>query len=30
MTLVFKKIDSNYENMKAVIENRLKLHVPKS
>jgi hypothetical protein len=29
-TLVFRKIESNYENMKALIEDRLRVHMPKS
>lgn len=28
--LVFRKIESNYENMKALIEDRIKVHAPKS
>lgn len=29
-SLVFKKIDSNYENMRALIEGRLTIQAPKS
>ena len=29
-SLHLKRIESNYENMKALIENRLKIHAPKS
>ena len=29
-TLVFKKILSNFENMKSLIEDRIKVHAPKS
>ena len=28
--LIFKKIESNYENMKALIEDRIRVHAPKS
>lgn len=30
VTLVFKRIQSNYENMKLLIEDRFKEHMPKS
>lgn len=28
--LLFKRIESNYENMKSLIEERIKVHAPKS